>query len=642
MKSSKAKPLSKVMHWSHLLMSNRSNAKSQYVEALDLTNQTGLGVLIRETLQNVMDAGSPNVTFEWKTFSAKELEVIGWSELMERGHKLKDIEKLRDMKTVNCLIIRDSGPGLGGNYTTAPDEDETPGNFQALVRSVANSSKGAGNSGSKGIGSNCSLLVSLIKSVLYFTRRSEDGKALFTGKNDMNLHKYQGKSYQYDGMFVTNIEDSYQPAEDKVAEDLGAALGLEFGKDESGLCVFIPAICDAVNPSDLVKNILRDYFIPVVREEIAITVKSPDMADIVINVDTITDLSANPKYGLSAEHSLILQSCMEAFNAAENPSITIAPSRQAVTKEILDDEDLKFLFTKLKDEDAVGISVGFDCVKKGGLSELPGRIDYGIVHVPGLSKGMKIQVRDGISVVKTMVGRPYIILTTAGFSDNVGAMLRDGENTSHNEWSVDRMLEKDWEDRSASAVCSSFKKGGVNLLNAINQKDVEDDGCAFADLIHMPEDGKPMGKKPKTEDAKDSSGSEDGGEGVQDPTLMMIEPIEMNANGLWGFRVRLNDKGKKRSKGQSKLDLGISTAYASSEKATDPLRHSTSDFDLRSLDVLVKGCDDHEVLAGAITVKNVKPDFEIEVIGDFDENRHLSVASLSEGVRRKVKTKTAE
>lgn len=634
------KKLAKKLGWKHKPLSDQSNSLSTYREALDGSLPITT-ILVSESLQNALDVGSQTITFEWVTFPVEVLELIGWSELMKRGAKLAAIEALRSKKTVSCLLIVDEGPGLGGDYINPPGANDTPGNFAALVRSYGNSSKGAGNSGSKGIGSTFALIISEIQAVVYITRRAEDGKLLMTGKNDMSIHEYEGASYQYDGMLIDTDKDGALPAEGELAETIANALGMGFGKEETGLCTFIPAVSDEVTPTELIKTILNDHFVPVILRRLKIFVKSPDFDTIEISDDTIAKLAADPKFGLNKDHFSTLQCVHDAFEALEGDDIIeINLGTERLTADALDEDDINNLAASLNDGvGAIGISASFDAIRKGGVYEDRGRIEYGIMYSPDLSTGMEIHLRDGISVIRKKVGSPYILVTVAGFGDSVAAMLRDGENASHNLWAVQRMLGKGWETKSANAVCHSFSKGAKNLLQSITQNDIQIDNSTFADVFFMPEGDRPVGSDKKAEDANDANGTEKSGKETVEPTPLVQEAIEMDKNGLWGFKVRLNEDGLQRLKSEKKLNITVSATYASSEIPTNHRRHSSSDFDLGDFQVSAQGCKDHDVKHRSVDVFGIGSDFELTVIGAFDENRALDVAF--ESMPKNAKTKTA-
>lgn len=267
--------------------------------------------LVRETIQNSMDASVSNSEPVRVSFSYKEIQTSDLtpyfqgkdSSLMEHLKKCGISEK---KGTIRALTIEDfNTEGLTGETDNTKILDETgnpiSGNFIGFWWSEGQSAKRRGSGGSHGVGKVKLSTSSDYNCFLGLTKRHDDQKELLIGYSQLKVHilnKKRYRSYARFGKLADNNDpqgrlDPYDIAntdDREYVESFKKAFGLK-RTSETGLSVVIPAINDEIAGNEILKAVLTDFYIPILKNKLVVEIHDGGKT-IAVNADNISELTA--------------------------------------------------------------------------------------------------------------------------------------------------------------------------------------------------------------------------------------------------------------------------------------------------------------------------------------------------------------
>ena len=290
--------------------------------------------LAREVIQNSLDAGFakqlPDGHHNDQNPVKVRFSLNGLSEPLraERAERyfaglsehLSDIEGLDDAvrahavdgtlldSDVKFIVIEDSGTvGLCG----APERHEDPppdsmdaNDFYWFFRNVGRSGKRGSDNGSWGLGK--WVFPDASGASTFFALTTTDDDTLLMGQTILQEHHFSGRKYAPYGYWSDPDEDGFampfrlsRPEHRPIIEDFISDFGLKM-RDEPGLSVVIPfprvansndGESDGTNTHELVNAVVHNYFYPIVRGWLEVSVGGDaGQFPVQINSDTIRDV----------------------------------------------------------------------------------------------------------------------------------------------------------------------------------------------------------------------------------------------------------------------------------------------------------------------------------------------------------------
>ena len=280
--------------------------------------------LVRESLQNVMDAREPGfdqslrvrITFHNSVVADREF----WRDIfsgLDRHLEASDVAiGGYTLDSPSFLLIEDFGTtGLRG-ATNERDERE----FSDFWRRVGKSHKGSGKGGSWGLGKLVFPVSSALRCFFGLTVRSDDSsrKPRLMGQAILSTHVLDGKRYVPHGFFCDLGEGGIQvPAgDDATVERFRRAAGLA-RTNQPGLSIAIPFPRKEITIEALIPFVIEHYFFPILTGELVI-----EIGNETISAETLEQLAKKyPAPVLKDGHMIAFIKALSLAREADAPVI---------------------------------------------------------------------------------------------------------------------------------------------------------------------------------------------------------------------------------------------------------------------------------------------------------------------------------
>jgi hypothetical protein len=210
-------------------------------------------------------------------------------------------EEIHDLNTgtVPFMVIEDFRTiGLTGDVQRVVDPDPNiplafPECFYWFWRNIGRSGKTKEQLGRWGLGKTVIPASSKINTFFGITRRADDTRVLLMGQSILKLHTVAGAEYLPEGFFCDPARNDLQmPFGD--SETL-TSFCRDFGIDrtaETGLSVVVPLQLPELKAAGLIKALVANFFVRIIRNEIAVTVQEDTAPAVEINGETLDAVTA--------------------------------------------------------------------------------------------------------------------------------------------------------------------------------------------------------------------------------------------------------------------------------------------------------------------------------------------------------------
>ena len=461
-----------------------------------------LGSLARETIQNSLDARSAadkpvSVTFEVKGIAGGN--DLGRAELAQhieaclqeaeddpKAHGVfAEAAKLAAKDNVTFLRIAD--------YNTTGLDDV---HWEALVKrqgSSEQSSPGAG--GSYGIGKYAPFVVSLLRTVFYWSRYETSNTALeyCQGKAVLMSHKStDGKKTQGTGFFgdrdgCKRLSDSYIP------NSIGA---VESGRDTHGTSIWIAGFSDTQDwRIRVARSVVSNFFCAIADRDLEVLIEPDDAGSMFKHWDINSHDLAKTFDGLLAETEDDEESDLRplkeafAFYTAMRKDIGVVKERE--------DSDLGHCRLWIHVEDGLPSKVGL--IRKTGM--LITSEQRGLLRFSGL--------KDFAAVLRFE-------------SDKGNELLRDMENPQHSQFEPARLSSRVHQRRGQRAL-DRVVRWVRDEIKALAAPPVTETSEVVSELAHLLPDLEPDEFFGERNDGETSFGSSD---------LVTLKPVRRVRNAI--------------------------------------------------------------------------------------------------------------
>ena len=283
---------------------------------------TSQSVLVRESIQNAIDAKSPKSTEPVKvTFrlglANKKVAAKYFGDLYPRYKSaLVEAEMDFDSQPCNFLAIEDfRTTGLTGPVLSEkPSGDRT--SFWYFAWATGTSNKNAGTRGKNGVGKIVFPRSSELKTQLVFSVRDEEKEGfLVFGNALLKFHDFQEQRWQPEcrWMEVDNGGNHVPFQDDATANEFISDWGLARSTLDSGTSIVIPFVSEGFSAEKLIQCIVQDYFLPILDKTIECEVIDANGKAAKIDSETIdshlTDLDEDLLTRSSKSKSELLALC---------------------------------------------------------------------------------------------------------------------------------------------------------------------------------------------------------------------------------------------------------------------------------------------------------------------------------------------
>ena len=415
--------------------------------------------LVRESVQNALDARiDPLKPVTVRFAVSKESELVSPEKVAPFLEVLDEhldcvgndvINKKVPREPMNFLVYEDFGTrGLCGDpkRTRDPEPNSTSEDYYWFWWNVGRSGKGGADRGRWGLGKTVFHSTSRIYSIFGLTVRSSDNRKLLMGQSVIKTHfigndEFPPEGFFHDPQLLKPIE---QPSEDV---DFIKQFELLFDlrrKDQTGLSLVVPYCFENLRATEILKTLIVQYFLPILRGHLIAIVSGPDLEEIQLNKNTIRNVAKGMKWNgkrTEKKHSpppfdlaeWAIKKQVAGIDAELTPAgLSGAP---AWSESLLDAPLLASMRKKFAAHERIAIRIPVTVEKKiGGATS--SHFDVFIEHDESLEKGEDHFIREGmtISKVSTISAKRALRGLVLVEHKVLSGLLGDAEGPAHVDW----------------------------------------------------------------------------------------------------------------------------------------------------------------------------------------------------------------
>jgi hypothetical protein len=408
--------------------------------------------LIREAIQNSLDAGIPNqqvlviISFcnsDQGLNGSTKFHYLGELDRHLTARKSGIIEVPRPDEPLNFLVIEDFGTrGLVGD--TRENEDSEAGSgkpkndFFYFWRNIGRAVEGSTARGRWGLGKTVFQATSRINSFLGLTIRNDDPRRLLMGQSVLKIHHVDRKKFAPYGYFGTfDDEDLALPC---IKEEYIDAFCRDFSiqrRTEPGLSLVVPFPEKEIQPEEIIRSTLHHYFFPILSGDLVVSVKNGRQEDTLEKNSILKYLDDTdwPDKQVLRRRLEFAKWCIELpeadFIKINETETGKAPKWDEKLFESNDLENLRSIFDQGR-RFAVRVP---HWIHRIGNSVGKTFFDVFVERDPHAEKGEDHFVREGVTIAGVSSFRKAGIRVIVSVKDRLlSKFLGDSENPAHTEW----------------------------------------------------------------------------------------------------------------------------------------------------------------------------------------------------------------
>jgi hypothetical protein len=492
--------------------------------------------LVREAIQNALDAGNPTQTVLVRVFLSGENDSqsadavtrwfgdTAWAHLNAEDNGLRRDELPSKESNCTFLVFEDFGTsGLTGDPAQAfRDRTGKKNHFYHFFRAEGQTDKDSSNRGSWGVGKHVFWRSSRVSSAFAVTVSATDTghRRLMMGKTVLKSHGIGDEKdarYQdgYFGMLPTADQLLPMPiSDDSEITQFCKQFNLERGT-EPGLSVVVPWPDKDITDREIICGVAKHYFYPILTGQLEVIVKTPTKSATLDSQSFFSELK-NVDAGLAEE----LQPLIDLTNWARS----LKPDERSVlamcngdrawqwSNELFPAELLKSLQKRFQDGENLAIRIPVTVRPKRG-SPSTSFFDAYFVRNASEIAGHPAFIREQIIVPNVDAPRSRGVRALVVIDDlALAGFLRDAENPSHTEW-PHKGSNFDGKYKSGPADLRFIKRTIHEIVSALVETDKKEDPTAFIDFFSLPaaadDPAAIKGKGPKNKVKKDETEADD-------------------------------------------------------------------------------------------------------------------------------------
>ncbi len=573
--------------------------------------------LVREAHQNSLDAraGTPaepvktRIAFHTPSEEDREFLVKVFAGLEAHLRNCGIYPTPLDFGSPRFLVIEDfNTTGLRGSWSKKDDQP-----FSDFWRRVGKSHKGGQQGGRWGLGKLVFSGASQARTFFGLTISAEDPSRtpLLMGQAVLVTHTdASGKVCDAHGFFCERRSDGFQlPVTDRAfVERFRSTVGIT-RTDQPGLSIAIPFVRSDVSEEALVRQLVRNYFFPVLVGQLETTIGSTAITTGSLESLAVTHGGTDLRDGRLMDFIGTLRSRIDA----DTPQLTFAPNWTQDLAKAMSAEQLTTLRERYAKGELVHVRAPV-LLRHRMRGSLKSHFDLFLRTTEG--DGYALVVRGAITL--PLEAREFRARRALGAliaqDAEIVEFLGDAENPAHTKWNGNaEKLNDNWmaAAQRLREIRSSLNAFADQLVQAIEK--VERD--AFIEVLSVPGGVQGSSQRHKKQVVIPSS--------VMPPEP---KPRKFRIQGRRGGFVIRGATGLTEQ--DLPLEIQVSAAY-DIMRGNPMKKHSPHDFDLQKNDITVtaNGALASPASANSLRIVVRDPDFAVEATG-FDVNRDLVVRAV--------------
>ncbi|WKZ85380.1 hypothetical protein N5B55_00035 [Ralstonia pickettii] len=407
--------------------------------------------LVRETLQNSLDAGADGETvrvrFAMYQPSQSDCHVLSkcldLEQLTMRLRECSLMPESLDLAKSKLLVIEDFGTtGLTGSWNSM---DEEP--FCDFWRRMGKSHKGGKSLGRWGLGKLVFSSTSQIRAFFGLTVREDDPKqALLMGQAVLTTHSLNGERFDSHGFYCALGESGMQlPITDSAEiNELARACGL-IRTTEPGLSIAIPCALASVTEQRIIQATLRNYFFPILLGKLVVTVGS-----VTINAESFAALAkvhGGPRF-VSGELAQFI-SAMRAVRTGDAAPHYLPANWASLGMKAALGESIDTLRGRYQADECLCVRAPLLLKRKDG-KEIETYFDLFLQRTGADSDTLFVRDAIVLPAEARYFGGHHVLAALVADHKPISEFLGDAENPAHTSWSASaEKLTAGWRNAAA-------------------------------------------------------------------------------------------------------------------------------------------------------------------------------------------------
>lgn len=614
-------------------------------------NDTELRAFVREAVQNSLDARRPGYNgpvsvrifvsgdkSALSTDAAKRYFKGGWDHFHAEGSGLRDSPS----RDEHCCFItyEDSGTtGLTGDVNQYHEVAGVRNPFYYFFRAEGQSNKTESGRGRWGLGKFVFPRCSRIRSFFGVTVRHDDSQRLLVGQSILRSHNIEDKSFTPDGWFGAKPEkdEAAAPVDDQdfirqFAEDFC----LERGHDP-GLSIVVPFCDERWTPAAVVDAIVQDYFYPILKEDLVVTVEDADTQTVLNALSLATVVSESADAIRELIQPLLNLTQWALHRDDEGSMIVLSSFAGKATKwsrKAIDDRLFEEMRKTLNEKGRIAVRIPALVQYRNGLSKRT-QFDAYIERAEGSPQKRPMFIRDGIVIsdVRSRLMRDVYAIVAIDDAPLTG-FLGDAENPAHTEWSEETSHFKGKYVNGAATL--RFIRNAVSDLCQMLAEAADDDDPELLLDVFSVGTGHDQPGRPVEFSSMTNKGS---GAAMDRLKVLSAKPRRQKSFRLssrqGGFRV-----GSQSDVVEPRRPVEVLVAY--DRRGGSPLKkYSTADFCLDQEPIRIESRNAKTEIRNGnhLLIYPLADEFSVVVTG-FDGNRDLFLQARNSQQAGKVKAAT--
>lgn len=601
------------------------------VQAEFFNSSTEVEALVREAIQNTLDARQKGRNAVVKIYVSEDSGALKWSQVeqfIESGVRHFAaannglVKKFDKKNSCRFLTFEDFGTtGLTGDVAQMHPLQHVDNRFFYFFRAEGQQSKSETDLGRWGLGKYTFNMASEIRSLFAYTVRFDDNARLLVGQTILKSHHVDDLYYTPDGWFGSRKDNGqgWPVDSNSVIDSFRSLFRLE-RTSEPGLSVVVPYVEDSFCLDKVVEAAVSGYFYPILNGTLQLSISNSTKR---IELDAKSLPSISEQLTESIELKQQIELCVWHLN--QDPMHTLRLPDNVLSKydwdaTPLSGEFLEKLVDEIENKKRVKIVVPMVVNSKNGTK----KTFFTVVlekHTESIRQ-KPLFIRDGIIISNVKCNklngfRAIVIVDDAPLA----AMLGDSENPAHTEWKGDSKSFKEKYMNGKKQIrfvtdCPS------NIAQLVSDQDRKKDSSILASVFSVI---RPTAEFPEIEQTgtdKPTSKPGKGKEGV--PPIPPGKPKAYAIRRSKGGFVVTNGSA---SEELTNVSIVLRCAYDTSRG--NPLRQfSSHDFDFlkqgSSLEVDCSGASVEYRGPNELLLRDIERTFQLRVTG-FDPQRDLFV-----------------
>lgn len=494
-------------HWDYIPIGLGRSGRSLSENNFAKEKRDWLAILLREALQNALDAKVADANTVEVSISLHELDGGGkayMSQLIEPEHldRLKEsaphlVDALHH-EISSCLVIEDFGTtGLTGRLDD-PEIDGKGQNWNAFwFREGEGGKENTSGNGGAGQGKITYFSTSTVRTIFALTvRENDEAVALFGASSFLRDYSYASRRWKRDsywGLWTGSAtEQKVQPV--LTAGQIGLfrqKLGLKRGDDEPGLSLVIPSP-KAIDFSEATQIVLAEFYVPILRGDLIVQIDGLTLDK--LNVAKLAD-QLLPDKKARLLHTCTTKAYRDFLATAVHRSSVgqlvaaepLSPT-SPISEKSFSEDDLLAMREALDKEEIVSVRFPLTVKPKAGAA-VPCHFDVHLACPYELDEPEQAVIRKDLLIGEEPIGGGKLRQRARGLtlitSDELSRLLLTAEEATHLRWNA-RLPRLSEYYRSGPEAIALVRNAMSKLLDTLTGGEVEKDFKLLAKFFSIP------------------------------------------------------------------------------------------------------------------------------------------------------------